>query len=252
MNQGVYSKLGLSDPQVSVYKALLEKGTMTVTQIATASGESRTNTYVLLNKLIELQLVGEDGSQPTLRYFANNPTALEQLADTRQQEASDAKNAVQQNMSSLLSQFYSASERPGVRLFEGKDALAEIYEDVLVVCDDVIVLRTPDDTRVMSGKFYLDFKKAKHRAGIKTHMISPNINTEKTDYDLDEQLGIKRTILPDNVYNEPVEISVYGDKVAMVSFGNETIGIVMQSPLISAAMRTLLTLFASLGVARKH
>ncbi|MBA3679326.1 hypothetical protein H0W80_04025 [Candidatus Saccharibacteria bacterium] len=52
---------------------------------------------------------------------------------------------------------------------------------------------------------------------------------------------------PIGEYTEPVNWYTYGDKTAIISFGTEVVGTIIESPQIAAAMRQLFT-FIQLGV----
>ena len=55
----------------------------------------------------------------------------------------------------------------------------------------------------------------------------------------DEKLGREMAWFPPNKYNEPVNIYVYGNKVAIISYAEETIGVLIESPQIAAAFKQL-------------
>lgn len=236
----LFKEIGLSGAEAKVYNVLLKNKPLTVSAISKLSEESRTNTYAVLSSLESIGLARKDESQPVLRFAASNPANLQTIANEKRKSATQADENIREALPTLLQTFYSSSERPGIRQFEGKEGITQMYEDVLESCEDVLVLRSPYDTDVVPGAFYRKFKQAKHNLGIKTHMISANENTTEEDRLLDKQASITRTILPPGVYEEPVEISVYGDKVATISFGSETIGTIIYSPLIANAMRQII------------
>ena len=83
------------------------------------------------------------------------------------------------------------------------------------------------------------------KAGINVVALSPETPLSNHDPAIDRQWLYTRTWLPEGSYNAPVEIDVYGNKVALLSFENEAIGTVIQSPQIADAMRQLFDLLAS-------
>lgn len=43
-------------------------------------------------------------------------------------------------------------------------------------------------------------------------------------------------------YTAPVEIDIYGDKIALMSFGKELIGVIIESPQIARALKEIFLL----------
>ena len=48
-----------------------------------------------------------------------------------------------------------------------------------------------------------------------------------------------RTFLPENHYSAPVEIDVYGNKVAFISYGDTQMATIIDSPPIAESLRQL-------------
>lgn len=233
--------IGLSEAEAQIYTVLLKHDTLTVSRIAENSGESRTNTYAVLESLEKRGLVLKDTTKAVLHYRAANPTELQQISSQLRADVNRADEALREILPDMIQTYNLSSERPGVQFFQGNQALAEIYDDVLKTGKDILVLRSPFDDEAMGNSFYKRFKQAKCDAGIKTTMVSSEKNISQEDLALDTKLGIKRHILADGAYEEPVEISVYGNKVSTISFGNETIGTVIHSALIANAIRQIIS-----------
>ncbi|MCL2869716.1 hypothetical protein FWF48_02810, partial [Candidatus Saccharibacteria bacterium] len=59
---------------------------------------------------------------------------------------------------------------------------------------------------------------------------------------VDKELLLHRTLIPQDEYTASVEIDVYGDKVALIAFGDTQMATIINSPLIAEAMRQVLQL----------
>ncbi|MBA3679398.1 hypothetical protein H0W80_04420 [Candidatus Saccharibacteria bacterium] len=57
--------------------------------------------------------------------------------------------------------------------------------------------------------------------------------------DIDKKMLLMRTFYDPKLFDMPVEINIYGDKVAYLSFGEEVIGTIIHSPQIAQAQREL-------------
>jgi predicted transcriptional regulator len=242
MNEELLVGLGLNKTQAKAYLALVRHGSLTPPRLAEITGEKRTNAYVVLDKLVELGLAKRSDAKKKLEYRVENPVALEKLVKQHRDDALQREKLVKDSMPSLLNFFYAYSEQPGIRFFQGLDGLRQIYDDQLRTGKEVSFIRSTADTklygydtmRMLRGKF------SKH--GIKRHAFSPDAEDIPIDWKhTDQPRLLERTWLGDS-YDASVEWSVYGNKVSIISFGEEAIGMIIESPQIADAMRQILAL----------
>ena len=231
-------KAGLTKPQASVYMTLVQSGALTPTEIAEQTGETRTNTYALLSKLEGLHLVRNIG-QKTARYQAENPANLEILAEKRRKLVSKNEQEMKGGMSALLDMFYAHNEAPGSRTLTGREGVKEVHRDVINTGETVYLIRTPFDSK------YDDliglFREKRAAKEIKTIALTPAMPHAK-QYMMDgtdEKYLFERTMMPEDAYQSPVEIMIYGKKVALIAYGEAETITIITSPLIAAAFREI-------------
>ncbi len=246
MNTKTLLDAGLSESQAKAYVVLIQQGQLSPPQLALQIKESRTNCYMILERLEELGLVKKNEQQKKLVYQPENPVALERLIENRRNEILQTEKELKNNLPTLLNYFYTYQNKPGVKFFEGKDGIHKMYEDQLRVRKDVYFIRSEGDINLLGNKLYTIIEK-RHQLGIVVHGIEEG--TEKLmqySKENDERLGRDMNFFPQGAYTEPVNLYTYGDKTAIISFGKETIGILIESPQIAAAMRQLFT-FLQIG-----
>lgn len=239
MNESTLINLGLSESQAKTYLALIKGGLMTPPELAEATEESRTNAYTILERLEEIGLVKRGKKGKKLAYEAENPIALEYLMEKRRKEVHQAEQQVKASMPALLNYFYTYQNRPGVRFFEGREGILDLYRDQLRTAKDVYFIRSDGDKNLLGEQLY-KFIEKRHELGLKVHGIEP-AEEDSIDYarENDERLGREMGWLPRSAYDEPVNIYTYGNKTAIISYAEETIGVLIESPQIAAAFRQL-------------
>lgn len=87
MNENLLINLGLNPTQAKAYLALVRHGSLTPPELAKRTGETRTNAYTILDKLVELGLAKKEDYKKKLRYRVENPVALEKLVKQHRDEA---------------------------------------------------------------------------------------------------------------------------------------------------------------------
>lgn len=240
MDTALLRKAGLTESQAKGYLALIEHGTLSPAGLAEKTGESRTNGYMICEKLEQLGLATKKDGQKAV-YSPHHPSALETLAEKRRKVLVRNEQEVKGGLSPLIDLFYKFREEPGARTLQGVDGLKEVFTDILRTGKDVYLLRTIVDAQTLPVAFFEEVRDKKVALGIHTYLLTPldMHATEAMHAHRDEQTLTHRTFYPDNVYTEPVELQIYGDKVAFIAYGETQMATIITSPLIAAAMRQL-------------
>ncbi|HSX14964.1 MAG TPA: helix-turn-helix domain-containing protein [Candidatus Saccharimonadales bacterium] len=242
MNSELLESAGLTKSQARAYLALIKNGKLTPPQLAEKLGEGRTNAYMVLDKLVELGLATKSDVAKKLVYQPTNPTALERLVETKRKNALAIEKQVRDNMPQLLNFYYTYLDQPGIRFFSGRDGILRMYEDQRRTRADVYFMRSDADFNALGKDLYLHMEK-RGKLGIKTYGIEPD-EPDNVEYskENDKRIGRDMRFLPQGTYTAPVNVYVYGDKTALISYSQELIGTIIESPQIASAMRQILGL----------
>ena len=245
-NLEILKKAGLSDAQAEIYNALLVNGAMTPTELAGVTSQSRENSYAIVKKLADLELV-EQIKDKKIKYRVLNPSNLEMLVEKRRKVMVKNEKFVKDSISSLLDIFYANNEMPGARTLEGIDGIKEVFKDTLRVKKDIYLLRTIADAVLSgpeNGNYMHSYREQRALAGIHTYALTTvhphSLKHAKTGRDM--AVNYHRTWIPADAYTAPVEIDVYGDKVALLAFGETQMATIITSPVIAESMRQILKL----------
>ena len=248
MNLDLLEQLGLNTAQAKAYLTLITKGAQTPPKLAERIEESRTNAYMVLERLEELGLVEQVPSKKQLTYQANNPIALEKLSQQKRQELTEVEQKVKTSMPALLSYFYTYSEKPGIRFFEGVDGVTSINNDILRTGQDIKIVRSPSASLTKTTgdpKARDKFIAKRVKLGIRAQAITP---TPPRQDGRDERQLYTRHFIGENRYSAPVEITIYGQKVALISYGEEVMGMIIDSPQIAEAFNQMFDIMSSAKV----
>lgn len=245
MDTAIIRKAGLTESQAKGYLALVEHGSLTPTELATQTDETRTNAYAVADKLVQLGLATKKDGKPA-KYTASHPSSLELLAEKRRKAIIQSEQAVKGGLAPLIDLFYANTEMPGTQTYQGIDGIKAVYNDTLKAGKDIYLVRTTADAPDL-GIEYLDAYRAKRaQTGIHTYALTPDtpVGRQHAESGEDTKMLFHRTFLPDDSYTAPVEIDIYGNKIALIAFGETQMATVITSPLIAEAMRQLLRLLA--------
>lgn len=239
MDTQTIQELGLNESQANMYVLLMQHGSLTPPEAAKLAGETRTTVYSIFDKLEKLGLVKKKSGTKKVTYLPENPAALEKLAESKYQQSAELKQKISDNMTRYMTYFYTYQEQPGVRFFQGKDGIIKMYEDQLRTKQDIYFLRSESDVNVM-GKTIYKVIENRHKLGIKVYGIeSKEADNVEFSINNDKRLGREMSFYPTGQYTAPVNIYAYGSKTALISYGEEVIGTIIESPQIAQAFRQI-------------
>lgn len=239
MNQELLMKVGLTESQAKAYMALAKAGQMTPPQLAKEINESRTAAYMALAKLEEIGLAQKIKETKKQTFAPTTPSALNRYIEQKRRELTEIEEEYRAGLSDMLAYYYSQRRQPGVQYFRGEEGLRDMYNDIVRTGREVHLLRTYADEDYF-GDWLYDFMEQRARAGISTKALVPfDLNSFTWAKKNNERLNRITAWYPREAYTAPVEISTYGDKVAIISFGEEAVGTILESPQIAQAFREL-------------
>lgn len=241
MNEAQLQKLGLSASQAKAYILLVNEGSLSPAQLMKMTGESRTNAYMVLDKLVTWELAYKDEVSKKLVYRASSPLGLQKLAERQRASAYLTETKIKDAMPELLQYFHEHRTQPGVRFLQGREGLKEVYQDHLKTGGDVKVFRTPADEQYYGDDFKA-YIENRAKQGVSADIISPH--QPGTEQYTKEHLSHNREItwIPAESYTAPVEVSVYDSRVAITSFGEEAVAMLIESPQVAQAVKEIFAL----------
>lgn len=249
MNEDVLYEAGLTKAEARAYILLVKNSPCTPPKLAELIGESRTNTYKLLDTLEAKGLVARDDTQKKLRYWANNPSVLLDTIKKQRQDIETAEKRVQDSLPSLVDEYFKYSEQPAIHYYNGIDGIRQMYQDQL---DDAlpITFTMSFGVRDFYGEQGMhEIRNQFPARGIERTVFYPDVphnlsdDEPKTPIDESDRLMLlRRTWVQPNDLRAPVEMGVYGDKTYIISLGNEVVGMIIESPQITAYFTELFDL----------
>lgn len=230
-------KAGLTESQAKGYLALIEHGQLSPVELAEKTGESRTNGYMICEKLEKLGLATKKEDKKAL-YTPTHPSALEALAERRRKVVQRQEQEVKQHIGSLIDHFYRYNSTPGIEFDYGGAGIEKIRSRTLQRGQELLFVRSSADSLYDQDKLK-DFIDRRVAAGIPAQSIASERHSTTTNREqLDEWL-LDRTLVPGTTYSAPVEIDIFGDTVAFIDFENDGMSTMITSANIAEAMRQL-------------
>ena len=212
---------GLSRDESSVYLTLLRRGGLPASTVARMTGVTRVMTYRVLDELAGKDLVKKIDQKGSIsRFYPQHPFALARLVDKRKEEVELATKAVENVVTKLSTDYLRVMGEPGVRVLVGKSGHAEMLKDIEMSEETLNIIRTPKDSQseeiIDSIRSHVKWRANK---GIMTRVIAPFLSSYDSNiFKWDKENHVQRRFVsPDELLTDG-QISIYGEKVAIVSY----------------------------------
>jgi len=164
MDTGILESLGLSKKEAKIYVALLKLKLAPVTKISEEGGVDRTQTYDLLQGLIERGLASYVLKNNTRHFSPAHPEKLLQDLQEKEKEF----RSVLPHLKHLFSQ---QPERTVVEVFSGIEGLKAVYKNLLKSGNDYLLLGTPQKFETMLPIFAKQFLRQVEKEGTKEKIV---------------------------------------------------------------------------------
>ena len=157
----------------------------------------------------------------TFFYSAQSPEKLGDIIAEGERRFQDHKHQFSNALPELRAIHNPRSVVPSVQYFDGVDGMKRVYEDILIQRKDVYAWTNFPEKLDAIGKEYIEsYIPRRLEKDITVYCVQPK-NPEK-----DADFNILRTLNCDNILIDDFplkngEIRIYGDKIAMIYFGEK-------------------------------
>lgn len=223
METKVLEKIGLRNKEAKAYLALLKLKSTTVTSISREARIDRTQTYDILEKLIDKGLCSFVIRNNVKYYSPSDPEQL--LIDLKERE-----KELTELLPELQRLFQQPTEKVKVEIFKGKEGLKTILKDILKVKNDYCLLGTPQIFEKVLPIFSVQFLRQIEKKKIKERIIynkrTKFIRLKNSEY----------RYLPEDVMS-PTDTLIYDNKVFLTIWTEPYYGILITSKEIAQTNR---------------
>lgn len=232
--------IGLSELQARAYLYLLDYSAgRKPTQVGEALGITRTNAYKLLDSLVEFDLVRKSEVRKTYTYFAENPIALTTFVANARNQALLLEKTVKDSLGSLQKRYHRHSKLAEISSESGKAAIVRTYTRQLHPGQPLYFIKSRADVAFMSHATMHAVRTKAAGKDITRHGITPDAPEAPIDPNSDVWTGLRRTWMPLEAYKSPVEWTLSGDELAIISFVDNGKVIRIKDATIAKAFREL-------------
>lgn len=227
----VLTSLGLTEKEAKVYLALTELGTAVVSDIAHKADINRVTTYDILEKL-KIRGMVSYYTKKKIKYFSS--IAPETLLEEFEKRTSDLRGSLPK-FKTLTGEI----NHPRIRYFEGLEGIKAIYADTLTSKTEILNYSNSYEIRKKWPNYDQEYVNKRAQKKIYLRGICPKDKAGETVHAQDKEYYREMRLIPSNQFDFTNEINIYDDKVAIISFKDELIGMIIESIEIANSQRAI-------------
>lgn len=227
----VLTNLGLTDKEAKVYLACTEKSTAVVSDIAHSAGINRVTAYDILEKLKQKGLVSYY-IKKKIKYFSS--ISPEILLEEFEKRTGDLRSAIPK-----FKTLTGDINHPRVRYFEGLEGIKAIYADTLTSKSEILNYSNSYEIRKQWPSYDKDYIEKRAAKKIFLKGIAPRDKAGEMVHSHDCEYLREMRLVSSDQFDFTNEINIYDDKVAIISFKDELIGMIIESIEIANSQRAI-------------
>jgi sugar-specific transcriptional regulator TrmB len=231
---------GLTPGEITIYESLLDRGGQTAGQIIRSTKLKRGDCYNKIYDLISRGLVSESVKSKKKFFELSTPDTIESYIEKQIEKLNSTQKEIQSILPGITSSYNLAYHKPGVKFFEGEEAISKIYGDVLNAKSSIMSFV---DVRAIE-KYASDFNKkfiAARKKAYKKKLMIVSDNTFNRKYFTTHLSALTDVRFVnyklDDFY---INFQIYDNKISYITVLPErTIGVIIEDPHIAKMHRMI-------------
>lgn len=234
--QNILKDYGLNEKESQVYLATLELGEATGFQIFKKTALKKPTVYYVLEELHKRGLINQTKKEKKRYFVAEDPEKIKK-------DLVDKLKVFDELLPELRSIYNSKVNKPKLRFYEGKEGVKEVYKDTLRFKSEILAFASERMMHTLGKDFSDEYVAKRVKNEIPVRAIMPSTDFLHKNY-VRKNLAHLRIVklIDEKKYNFPIEINIYANKVALMSFRDE-LGLIIESDEISKMMKMMFEYF---------
>lgn len=240
----VLKNLGLTEKESKIYLACIELGSSPISHISKYAKVNRVTTYDIIDKLIQKGYVNYL-TKNKIKYF--NAVKPDTIYKITKQKTNDLKNILPD-----LKRLHGETPHPTIRYFEGINGIKAIYEDTLRSRTEILNYANSKEIRKFWPEYDKEYveKRAKKKIYLRGVALLDKAGLKVQKENRKYYRNIR--LIPQNKYDFSNEIKIYDDKIAIISFNESLIGMIIESSEIAKTQRVIFKMVWEFANQFKH
>lgn len=218
MNEKILLELGLSKVQSEIFTCLLQNGPKKASDIAKITKRPRGVAYKGLEELIDLGLAAKKENKLGVALFAaEHPANLEKVVERREKEFNKTKKEFISYLPDFISAYNLASNKPGVRFYEGISGFEKATFDTLTAKEEIYAFVDLAALEGEFGKINKKYAAQREKMKIKKKLIVADIPENRNFFKNFNNETTEVKFIKKEFYHFNSSLQIYNNKISYLT-----------------------------------
>lgn len=237
--QNTLHLLGLSPKEIKFFITCFSIGPATINDIKITAKLERSTAYLIAEELLKHGLIEEDFKEYKKTLRTIEPKDLLRMVAAKQRVLGRTELELREHLGELNSLHQASEIRPKVRVFQGAKGLFTIQEDILNSKTEIFLWTNQEtEHQFFTDTYHANFIQIRIKRNIPIRVLAvANTGGRKL---MENQKNYLREVklLPENMIFSP-ETYIYDNKIAILDYKKDIIGVVIESEPMAASQRAI-------------
>lgn len=233
----------LSQKEIKIYKASLKIGGATILELARKAGVNRATLYNVVENLIKKGLLTIAFRGKKRYFYPAEPNKVLNLARKGIRRASQDYEFLEKTIPLWEDIYYATKIKPKVCFYEGIGGIKEIYEDTLKQekGSEILAYASVESLNEYLPKYTDRYIRWRAKKGISARGFIIDTPQGRKHYEKYKNCLLKAKFIEPSI-PFATEVNIYNNKVALISYGKELIGTIIESKEIYNTQKAIFEL----------
>lgn len=240
MYQELLTQAGLTENQAQLYEILIGLGPVPAGKIAKNAPFKRGLVYKILDELVQIGLAEEQKEAgKAAKFVPAHPSKLKSIVELREKSLKSAAEALETALPRIVSSFNLTSGKPGIRFYEGSEAIEQIAHDSLTAATEVLTYIDSDALEQYHSKTNEKYVASRVAKGVKKRVLTTDTPYQRAMYAKTKETAQMRFMQMASFPAKTI-MQVYDNKISYIVLEpNRVIGVIIEDAIIAQMHRLL-------------
>jgi sugar-specific transcriptional regulator TrmB len=235
-------QLGCSPKEIRFFIANYLLGPATLPEISKKAHLQRSTSYVLADELLEKRLISHDHREYKKLFVTASPDALIRMLETKQRSIARTNLTLKANLPELQAAYAASDVLPKVTLHQGPTGLNAVLRDILQASGEILLwTNQATEQAVFNPELHHDFIDKRMERQLPIRVLAVNNTAGKELLDSDTETLRQTRLLPLEA-SFTAETYLYDNKLVILDFTTDIMGIIIRNPSIYTAQKAIFEL----------
>jgi HTH-type transcriptional regulator, sugar sensing transcriptional regulator len=231
--------LNLNNKEIKFFKTCFKLGNPTINEVIKVAKLERSTGYLIAQSLIEKDLIEEDYREYKKRLIAAEPKKLLRILSTKGRTLGRQEIELKEKLPELQAVYKVSDIRPNVRVFDGLNGLLEIWQDILTSKTKILLWSNQEtEKQFFTTSQHQKFIEERIKKNIQIEVLAVN-NEKGSQLKKNDGKAFRQTKLLQKGITFSAETYIYDNKVAILDYKKDIIGIIIESEPIYTSQKAI-------------